>query len=106
MRYALPRCGLVVEISLSCQGVGSLEEMIDDNHAIVSSSVGPEYSRCLHPHPYLLSLTCYALLPPPLRSSLRPRPYPSCLPLRHAAPYRDAYPFALQGTMGTMIGTM
>jgi len=24
-------------------GVGSLEEMIDDNHAIVSSSVGPEY---------------------------------------------------------------
>ncbi|KAL4161962.1 26S proteasome regulatory subunit 4 A [Phytophthora ramorum] len=24
-------------------GVGTLEEMIDDNHAIVSSSVGPEY---------------------------------------------------------------
>lgn len=24
-------------------GVGNLEEMIDDNHAIVSSSVGPEY---------------------------------------------------------------
>lgn len=24
-------------------GVGSLEEIIDDNHAIVSSSVGPEY---------------------------------------------------------------
>ncbi len=23
--------------------VGSLEEIIDDNHAIVSSSVGPEY---------------------------------------------------------------
>ena len=23
--------------------VGSLEEMIDDNHAIVSSSMGPEY---------------------------------------------------------------
>ena len=23
--------------------VGNLEEMIDDNHAIVSSSVGPEY---------------------------------------------------------------
>jgi 26S proteasome regulatory subunit T2 len=23
--------------------VGTLEEMIDDNHAIVSSSVGPEY---------------------------------------------------------------
>ncbi len=24
-------------------GVGTLEEMIDDNHAIVSSSIGPEY---------------------------------------------------------------
>lgn len=24
-------------------GVGNLEEIIDDNHAIVSSSVGPEY---------------------------------------------------------------
>lgn len=24
-------------------GVGSLEELIDDNHAIISSSVGPEY---------------------------------------------------------------
>lgn len=24
-------------------GVGTLEELIDDNHAIVSSSVGPEY---------------------------------------------------------------
>ncbi len=24
-------------------GVGTLEEIIDDNHAIVSSSVGPEY---------------------------------------------------------------
>lgn len=24
-------------------GVGSLEEIIDDNHAIISSSVGPEY---------------------------------------------------------------
>ena len=23
--------------------VGSLEEMIDDNHAIISSSMGPEY---------------------------------------------------------------
>merc|ERR1712072_573966 len=27
----------------SPMGVGNLEEMIDDNHAIVSSSVGPEY---------------------------------------------------------------
>ena len=27
----------------SPMSVGSLEEMIDDNHAIVSSSVGPEY---------------------------------------------------------------
>merc|ERR1711998_78353 len=27
----------------SPMGVGTLEEMIDDNHAIVSSSVGPEY---------------------------------------------------------------
>ncbi len=24
-------------------GVGTLEEIIDDNHAIISSSVGPEY---------------------------------------------------------------
>ena len=24
-------------------GVSSLEEMIDDNHAIISSSIGPEY---------------------------------------------------------------
>ena len=24
-------------------GIGKLEEMIDENHAIVSSSVGPEY---------------------------------------------------------------
>ena len=24
-------------------GVGTLEEMIDDNHAIVSSAMGPEY---------------------------------------------------------------
>jgi 26S proteasome regulatory subunit T2 len=27
----------------SPMGVGNLEELIDDNHAIVSSSVGPEY---------------------------------------------------------------
>jgi len=33
----------VDDIRGSPMGVGSLEEMIDDNHAIVSSSVGPEY---------------------------------------------------------------
>ena len=33
----------VDEIRGSPMGVGSLEEIIDDNHAIVSSSVGPEY---------------------------------------------------------------
>jgi 26S proteasome regulatory subunit T2 len=27
--------------------VGNLEEMIDDNHAIVSSSMGPEYYVCV-----------------------------------------------------------
>merc|ERR1712023_208842 len=31
------------ELRGSPLAVGSLEEMIDDNHAIVSSSVGPEY---------------------------------------------------------------
>merc|ERR1712137_331262 len=31
------------ELRGSPLGVGTLEEMIDDNHAIVSSSVGPEY---------------------------------------------------------------
>jgi 26S proteasome regulatory subunit T2 len=33
----------VDEIRGSPLGVGTLEEIIDDNHAIVSSSVGPEY---------------------------------------------------------------
>jgi len=33
----------VDEFRGSPMGVGSLEELIDDNHAIVSSSVGPEY---------------------------------------------------------------
>eukprot|EP00164_Ancoracysta_twista_P000800 GFYU01001052.1.p1 GENE.GFYU01001052.1~~GFYU01001052.1.p1 ORF type:complete len:443 (-),score=142.03 GFYU01001052.1:24-1352(-) len=33
----------VDEIRGTPMGVGNLEEMIDDNHAIVSSSVGPEY---------------------------------------------------------------
>merc|ERR1712013_615856 len=33
----------VDEIRGSPMTVGSLEEIIDDNHAIVSSSVGPEY---------------------------------------------------------------
>jgi len=33
----------VDELRGTPMGVGSLEEMIDDNHAIVSSSVGPEY---------------------------------------------------------------
>jgi len=33
----------VDDIRGSPMGVGSLEEIIDDNHAIVSSSVGPEY---------------------------------------------------------------
>lgn len=31
------------ELRGSPMGVGTLEELIDDNHAIVSSSVGPEY---------------------------------------------------------------
>lgn len=31
------------ELRGSPMGVGSLEEIIDDNHAIISSSVGPEY---------------------------------------------------------------
>ena len=31
------------ELRGSPMGVGTLEEIIDDNHAIVSSSVGPEY---------------------------------------------------------------
>lgn len=31
------------ELRGSPLGVGSLEELIDDNHAIISSSVGPEY---------------------------------------------------------------
>jgi 26S proteasome regulatory subunit T2 len=33
----------VEELRGSPLAVGTLEEMIDDNHAIVSSSVGPEY---------------------------------------------------------------
>jgi len=33
----------VDELRGSPMGVGSLEELIDDNHAIVSSAVGPEY---------------------------------------------------------------
>ena len=33
----------VDELRGTPMGVGSLEEIIDDNHAIVSSSVGPEY---------------------------------------------------------------
>jgi 26S proteasome regulatory subunit T2 len=33
----------VEELRGTPMGVGTLEEMIDDNHAIVSSSVGPEY---------------------------------------------------------------
>ena len=33
----------VDDIRGSPMGVASLEEMIDDNHAIISSSVGPEY---------------------------------------------------------------
>lgn len=33
----------VDELRGSPMGVGNLEEIIDDNHAIVSSSVGPEY---------------------------------------------------------------
>jgi len=33
----------VDELRGTPMGVGNLEEMIDDNHAIVSSSVGPEY---------------------------------------------------------------
>jgi len=33
----------VDELRGSPMGVGSLEEIIDDNHAIISSSVGPEY---------------------------------------------------------------
>jgi len=33
----------VDDIRGSPMGVGSLEELIDDNHAIISSSVGPEY---------------------------------------------------------------
>eukprot|EP00121_Abeoforma_whisleri_P014956 Awhi_evm1s13790 len=33
----------VEELRGSPMGVGTLEEIIDDNHAIVSSAVGPEY---------------------------------------------------------------
>ena len=33
----------VDDIRGSPMGVATLEEMIDDNHAIISSSVGPEY---------------------------------------------------------------
>lgn len=33
----------VEELRGTPMGVGNLEEIIDDNHAIVSSSVGPEY---------------------------------------------------------------
>ena len=33
----------------SPMGVGNLEEMIDDDHAIVSSATGPEYATCLRP---------------------------------------------------------
>lgn len=33
----------VDELRGTPMAVGSLEEMIDDNHAIVSSSMGPEY---------------------------------------------------------------
>jgi len=35
--------GKVDDIRGSPMGVASLEEMIDDNHAIISSSIGPEY---------------------------------------------------------------
>ena len=38
--------------------VGTLEEIIDDNHAIVSSATGPEYAR---PHPVSMWLCCNAL---------------------------------------------
>ena len=37
----------VDELRGSPMGVGSLEEIIDDSHAIVSSSVGPEYYVCI-----------------------------------------------------------
>ena len=33
----------VDDIRGSPMGVATLEEMVDDNHAIISSSVGPEY---------------------------------------------------------------
>ena len=38
----------VDDIRGSPMGVASLEEMIDDNHAIISSSVGPEYLSLIH----------------------------------------------------------
>lgn len=31
------------DIRGSPMGVATLEEMVDDNHAIISSSIGPEY---------------------------------------------------------------
>lgn len=36
--------GRVDDMRGSPMGVGSLEEMIDDDHAIVSSTTGPEYA--------------------------------------------------------------
>lgn len=52
------------ELRGSPLGVGSLEEMIDDNHAIVSSSVGPEYyvNILSSVNPDLLEPGCSVLL--------------------------------------------
>lgn len=94
----------VEDLRGSPMNVASLEEMIDDNHAIVSSSVGPEYyvnimcvARPGSPRPLLrtpalapsspplLALHCVApplaMLPPPPPRPHPPPPIPSPLPL-------------------------
>jgi len=39
--------GRVDDMRGSPMGVGTLEEMIDDDHAIVSSTTGPEYAMTI-----------------------------------------------------------
>lgn len=50
--------GRVDDMRGSPMGVGSLEEMIDDDHAIVSSTTGPEYVHSLSERRFADSCYC------------------------------------------------
>ena len=54
--------GRVDEFRGSPMGVGTLEEMIDDDHAIVSSATGPEYAFPMTPGGIRMLSNCRQIL--------------------------------------------